>query len=155
MGESQEAKDIHFGGYCFQRQRTMCIIPLAEQDVRLGIYFVCVFGFLYHTSDLTTHTHAHSPAHTLKPYFSTYKLAHGKIQAHIRPRSFVIAEKLIAYITSCTQMIWNLCKVAWWTRLESQREKWDKNTANKGEQPTLAILSTNILHTYNYIIWNE
>lgn len=73
MGESQEAKDIIFGGYHFQRQRTMCIIPTAEQDVRLGIYFVCVFGFLYHTTNSCTHTRTHAlPSHWNHTFRLTY-----------------------------------------------------------------------------------
>lgn len=68
-----------FSGYHFQRHRTMCIIPTAERDVRLRIYFVCVFRLLYHTNRHTlslTSTHFH------------YIHAHGKYTSSHSPQVF-------------------------------------------------------------------
>lgn len=88
MGESQEAKDIIFRGYHFQRQRSMCIVPMAEQDVRLRIYLVCVFGFLCTTgSCLLSHPHWN---HTLQ---LTCQLAHGKTQATTFARGLLLSPK--------------------------------------------------------------
>lgn len=103
----------------------MCIIRTTEKDVRLRTYFGCLLSLPHTLMLVYSHSHSHS-------FPLTHTCARQNTQAHIRPRSFVIAKKLIAYFTSCIyQMIWNLCKAAWRTRPESQWDR-DENNAKKG-----------------------